>query len=145
MKALNKRILIKKVNGQSLSHKQQMPAYEPITIKEPYKADVIHFNDVDEFTQYYREHEVEMKELSTLKLNKTFKIPGYRISVRNRGKEDEELYLKKDYYGGSKNEESTVEDESTTSCVSDTALTNTIDELRQRIENIETFLQQLRC
>ena len=128
--------------------KVQTPArrtYEPITIKEPYKADVQHFNDADEFTQYYREHEDELKGLSTLRLNKTFKIPGYRISVRNRGKDDEELYLKKDYYGGTKTTEDVLEDgDNKTSPSNEAALMDTLNELRQRVENIESFLQQLR-
>ena len=120
-----------------------MPTYEPITIKEPYKADVIHFNDADEFTQYYREHEDELNGLSTLRLNKTFKIPGYRISVRNRGKDDEELYLKKDYYGGVKSED-TLDDTDVTTASNDIALMDAIKGLQQRVEYIESFLQQLR-
>ena len=73
--------------------------YEPITIKEPHKYDVKSFEDPQEFTEYYREHEDEIKGVSTLVLNRTYKIPGYRISFSNRGKEDEELILRKDYYG----------------------------------------------
>ena len=106
--------------------------YEPITVKEPYKAEVKTFSDPDDFTKYYREHEDNFKGLSTLRLNKTYKVPGYRISVRNRGKENEELILKKDYYGSS--------NETT----SDEAITEAITLLEQRIENVEHYLQQLR-
>lgn len=105
--------------------------YEPITVKEPYKADVRTFDDPEDFTRYYREHEDDFKGMSTLRLNKTYKIPGYRISVRNRGKENEELILKKDYYGH--NNETP----------SDDTITEAISLLEQRLDNIEQYLQRL--
>ena len=106
--------------------------YEPITIKEPYKADIIEFDSPDEFNVYYREHESEMRNLSTLRLNQTYKIPGYRISVVNRGKDNEELILKKDYYGRTVNEPRT-----------DDSLKKAIEVLTSRIVRIEEFLQQI--
>ena len=96
--------------------------YEPLTVKEPYVAEVKTFNNPDEFTVYYREHENELKNLSTLRLNKTFKIPGYRISVVKRGSEDEELILKKDYYGSNNSQT----DSSQTNVNSQTELTERI-------------------
>ena len=69
--------------------------YEPLTVKEPYHAEVMTFNTPDEFTIYYREHEDDLKNLSTVRLNKTFKIPGYRITVTKRGSENQELMLKR--------------------------------------------------
>ena len=102
--------------------------YEPITIKEPHKYDVKTFEDSDEFTAYYREHEDAFKGVSTLVLNRTYKIPGYRISVSNRGKENEELTLRKDY--------------SHTQAPA-SASANDLSELIARIENIEKFLEQL--
>ena len=104
--------------------------YEPITIKEPHKYDVKTFEDSDEFTAYYREHEDDFKGVSTLVLNRTYKIPGYRISVSNRGKENEELTLRKDY-------------SHTQAPASASAVDSQIEELIARIENIEKFLEQL--
>ena len=111
--------------------------YEPITIKEPHKEDVKRFNDTEEFTQYYRSHEDEFKNVSTLILNRTYKIPGYRITITKRGTDNEELQLKKDYYAGSK----IVQTES----VNNECLMKLLDEIRlltQRIDNIEHFLSQ---
>ena len=106
--------------------------YEPLTIKEPYRIQVKTFADSDEFTVYYRQHEDDFKGVSTLRLNQTYKIPGYRISVRNRGGENEELILKKDYYGAHKDvpSEAVASDERITA-------------LEERLQAIEQYLQQL--
>jgi hypothetical protein len=113
--------------------------YEPLTVKEPYVAEVKTFNNPDEFTIYYREHEDQLKNLSTLRLNKTFKIPGYRITVCKRGTDNQELMLKKDYYSGLG---------CASSCAagtdnSQTELLEKISMLERRLDNIERFLQQL--
>jgi hypothetical protein len=112
--------------------------YEPLTVKEPYHVEVRTFQNPDEFTIYYREHEDELKSLSTLRLNKTFKIPGYRISVCKRGTDQQELILKKDYYSPSAR---------VTSLPSGTAEAAEAEErialLERRLDNIERFLQQL--
>ena len=104
--------------------------YEPITIKEPHKYNIQTFEDPDEFTAYYREHEDDFKGVSTLVLNRTYKIPGYRISVSNRGKDNEELTLRKDYGSSSP--------QPTGACSG-----GQLSELIARIENIEKFLEQL--
>ena len=112
--------------------------YEPITVKEPHKYDIKEFADPDEFTQYYRQNESEFYTLtgdtrhllSTLVLNRTYKVPGYRITVTNRGKDDEELMLRKDYYGSGSTEGA--------------ATSAALDELKARIENIEQYLEQLK-
>ena len=101
--------------------------YEPITVREPHKYDVKTFEDPDEFTAYYREHEDEFKGVSTLVLNRTYKIPGYRISVSNRGKDNEELILRKDDYRGAPPTREPLPE---------------LSELIARIENIEKFLEQ---
>lgn len=104
--------------------------FEPITIKEPHKYDVKTFNDSDEFTAYYRQHEDDFKGVSTAVLNRTYKIPGYRISIVGRGKDNEELILKKDYYNGAKKEDDRNYDAQ-------------IALIMQRLDNIEQFLQRL--
>ena len=113
--------------------------YEPITVKEPYHAETLLFNTPDEFTVYYREHEDELKNLSTLRLNKTFKIPGYRITVTKRGSENQELMLKKDYYGASKEQ---VNNDNTKETTPNSVVLERISMLEQRIDNIEHFLSQ---
>ena len=112
--------------------------YEPLTIKEPFRVIVKRFDDPEAFTKYYREHEDEFKNISTLRLNKTYKIPGYRITVKNRGKDDEELMLKKDYYGGTGNvENDNVETDNS-------EIIQQLQTLEDRINNIERFLTQLK-
>ena len=113
--------------------------YEPIQVREPYVADVKTFANPDEFTIYDREHENELKGLSTLRLNKTFKIAGYRISTVNKGRENEEIVLKKDYYGASKNDNQQTNSNNET----DGQLAERISLLERKIDNIERFLQQL--
>ena len=107
--------------------------FEPITIREPHKYDVKTFQDSDEFTAYYRQHEDDFKGVSTAVLNRTYKIPGYRISIVGRGKDNEELILKKDYYSGTKNMDITeVKD-----------YDDQISMIIRRLDNIEQFLQRL--
>lgn len=106
--------------------------FEPITIKEPHKYDVKTFEDSDEFTAYYRQHEGDFKGVSTATLNRTYKIPGYRISVVARGTDNEELILKKDYYTGT---HKTMEMEPKND------YTEQISMILRRLDNIEQFLQ----
>ena len=130
----------------------------PITIKEPYKPDVKEFADTDDFTAYFRANEELFKEqpkaednpkfLSANKLNRTYKIPGYRIRIIRKGTDNEELTLVKDYYKRTHdNEEPSNEPDNNNyeEC------TNRIDELSnqltdalERINNIEAFLLQLK-
>ena len=129
---------------------------EPITIKEPYKPDVKEFADTDEFTHYFRANEDAFKEprtsedmephfLTTNKLNRTYKIPGYRIRIINKGKDNEELTLVKDYYS-----RITDKDDSLNETINDTAndkiveLEQSIADIVERINNIESFLMQLK-
>ena len=107
--------------------------FEPITIKEPHKYDVKTFEDSDDFTAYYRQHEDDFKGVSTAILNRTYKIPGYRISVVGRGTDNEELILKKDYYGATKK----METEVTNDCSEQIAV------IMRRLDNIEQYLQHI--
>ena len=114
--------------------------YEPITIQEPHKYDVKTFEDPNDFTSYYREHEDEFKGVSTLVLNRTYKIPGYRISVSKRGTENEELMLRKDYYTAAAGARGAAE----TNNENGVDGNELIKQLAARIDNIEMFLEQLR-
>ena len=129
---------------------------EPITIKEPYKPDVKEFDDTDEFTRYFRSHEEQFKEaisdpekpsrfLTANKLNRTYKIPGYRIRIIRKGTDNEELTLVKDYHGKSID----LTEESENNSVNETTeridrLEELIQSLVDRVNNIESFLLQLK-
>ena len=134
---------------------------EPITIKEPYKPELKTFDSTDEFTAYFRANEDAFKEvakseddtpkfLSANKLNRTYKIPGYRIRIINKGKDNEELTLIKDYYNKTPAaEEDSLTDDKNSSAI--TELTERIDDLTtqltdiiERVNNIEEFLMQLK-
>ena len=125
---------------------------EPITIKEPYKPDVKEFDDTDEFTRYFRGHEDQFKEpssdpekeprfLTANKLNRTYKIPGYRIRIIRKGTDNEELTLVKDYHGRSLDDNSSNDNIENSSIEE---LRQQVSELMDRVNNIETFLLQLK-
>ena len=131
----------------------------PITIKEPYKPDVKSFENTDEFTHYFRANEDAFKEppkdeednpkfLSANKLNRTYKIPGYRIRIIRKGTDNEELTLVKDYYKRTHDNEEPLNEHDNNNY---DECTNRIDELSnqltdalERINNIEAFLLQLK-
>ena len=129
---------------------------QPITIKEPYKPDVKEFTDTEEFTRYFRANEELFKEpsddpdkqahfLTTNKLNRTYRIPGYRIRIINKGKDNEELTLVKDYYTRSTDKEETVNetvDDTNSERIDEMA--SQITDILERLNNIETFLLQLK-
>ena len=123
--------------------------FEPITIIEPQKYDVKIFNDTTEFTEYYRSHEDKFKNISTMALNRMYKVPGYRISVVKKGTENEELILKTDYYSGKSVKTAerlrpSVEMDNVQIDNSYGTLVQQMNILTQRIENIERFLEQLK-
>ena len=130
---------------------------EPITIKEPYKPDIKEFADTEEFTRYFRGNEELFKEMSddmekparfltANKLNRTYKIPGYRIRIIRKGTDNEELTLVKDYSGKS----TAINEEPINSTTIDVAMERIdemqrqIDCLTEQINNIESFLCQLK-
>lgn len=53
---------------------------DEIKIIEPIKTGLNHFKTTDEFSIYYAKHKDEMNSMTTQKLNKQFKIDGYRIT-----------------------------------------------------------------
>lgn len=56
---------------------------EDLKIIEPIKSGLYQFKTTDEFSIYYAKHKKEMNEMTTQKLNKLFKIEGYRITKIN--------------------------------------------------------------
>ena len=61
-----------------------------VKVVEPIQSPMKEFNNVDEFNLFYHNHKDEMMETTTHRLNKMYKINGYRIT-KIRG----ELCLKK--------------------------------------------------
>ena len=130
---------------------------DPITIKEPYKPDIKEFADTEEFTRYFRANEELFKEprtdedtephfLTTNKLNRTYKIPGYRIRIINKGKDNEELTLVKDYYTriSESNQETIIDTDNDANNERITQLEELVQRITEQINNIETFLLQLK-
>ena len=130
---------------------------EPITIKEPYKPDIKEFADTEDFTRYFRGNEELFKEptsdpekpahfMTTNKLNRTYKIPGYRIRIIRKGTDNEELTLVKDYYNGAGTRNSDGNEDTDKDPVNDKLLEleSQITDILERINNIESFLCQLK-
>ena len=51
-----------------------------VTVLERFAPEVTEFENIDEFKEYLAENEEDMNKLSTVKLNRQFKITGYRIT-----------------------------------------------------------------
>ena len=128
---------------------------DPITIKEPYNPEVKEFADTEDFTRYFRTNEELFKEaakseddqpkfMSANKLNRTYKIPGYRIRIIRKGTDNEELTLVKDYYKRTNDNETlneTINDAANDKIVE---IEQSIADILERLNNIETFLLQLK-
>ena len=130
---------------------------DPITIKEPYNPEVKEFTDTEDFTRYFRTNEelfkeprtsedIEPKFLTTNKLNRTYKIPGYRIRIIRKGTDNEELTLVKDYYTRNTDKdtvnEDTINEESNNEKIVE--LEQSIVDILERLNNIESFLVQFK-
>jgi len=57
------------------------------------KINVKNFESLEEFNDYYKLHEKEINELSTVKLNKMFKIKDFKIVRRKQPDNTEEKAL----------------------------------------------------
>ena len=51
-----------------------------VKVVEPIQSPMKEFNSVDEFNLFYHNHKDEMMETTTHRLNKMYKINGYRIT-----------------------------------------------------------------
>lgn len=125
---------------------------DPITIKEPLNKDLKTFESTDEFTVFYRQNDSLFKDpvkntlLSANVLNRLYSVPGYKISVTKRGTDNEELILIKDYrskYATGKNNQNNNSENDNLNAELLASLMNKIDILTQRVNNIESFLEQL--
>ncbi len=63
-----------------------------LEIIEPFRKEIKHFENFQEFTKYYELHKSDIDDMNTYRLNKSFVIPGYRFT-----KKDGIMKLKKDY------------------------------------------------
>ena len=125
--------------------------YDPIKIKEPLQINLKTFESTDEFTMFYRQNPDEFKNndktklLSANLLNRMFKIPGYRIRITNKGKDNEELILVKDYgyYKEIKSENDNSETDNLNSELLN-SLMSKIDILTKRLDNVESYLEQIK-
>ena len=128
---------------------------DPITIKEPYNPEVKEFADTEDFTRYFRANEDTFKEpssdpdkpakfLTTNKLNRTYKIPGYRIRIIRKGTDNEELTLVKDYYKRTSEDNANEVPLNESDNEKIVELEQSIADILERINNIETFLLQLK-
>ena len=94
------------------------------------KINVKNFDSIDEFNDFYKLHESEINELSTVKLNKMYKIKDFKI-VRRKidGKEDKTLFFQQIFKNKSEtnNNDSRIEE-----------LENSIIELNNKLKSIES-------
>ena len=126
---------------------------DPITIKEPLNKDLKTFESTEEFTVFYRQNESLFKDpvknahLSANLLNRLYSVPGYKISITKRGSENEELILIKDYrskYNPNKNSETNSAETDNLNTELTESLMNKIAILTKRLDNVETYLEQLK-
>ncbi|OHT06766.1 hypothetical protein TRFO_05452 [Tritrichomonas foetus] len=104
-----------------------------LKILEPIKIDVKTFQNEKEFEDYYNLNKKTLDESTTTKLNRMYKIPGYRITrVKN------ELCLKKDY---AKKIEQQVETKDYSYEIED--LTTKIDDLKTVIEDLKNNITKI--
>ena len=129
---------------------------DPITIKEPLNKDLKTFENTEEFTVFYRQNESLFKDpvkntyLSANLLNRLYSVPGYKISITKRGTDNEELILIKDYRSkystnkdGCKSENDNSESDNLNNELLQ-GLMNKINILTKRLDNIESYLEQLK-
>ena len=84
---------------QSSSRKNKPVEKELIEIKvlEKYSPEVIEFDSKEEFIEHLADNLEEMNKMTTQKLNKTYKIQGYRITkLKNKVTNVSDISLKKD-------------------------------------------------
>jgi len=69
-----------------------------ITVLEKFSPEVIHFDTKEEFTDHLAENAEEMNKMTTRKLNKAFRINGYRItklkgviSLKSKSSEEKDI------------------------------------------------------
>ena len=69
-----------RLKGRMEKRRRDEEEIPPMRILEPFRAEVIEFDDKNDFIKYVNEDMETYKSLTTQKLNKMFHIPGYRIT-----------------------------------------------------------------
>ena len=69
-----------RLKGRMEKRRRDEDDIPPMRILEPFRAEVIEFDDKNDFIKYVNEDMETYKSLTTQKLNKMFHIPGYRIT-----------------------------------------------------------------
>ena len=69
-----------RIKGRMEKRRKDDDEIPPMRILEPFRAEVIEFDDKNDFIKYVNEDMETYKSLTTQKLNKMFHIPGYRIT-----------------------------------------------------------------
>ena len=141
--------------------KEDQDDVKPIEVKAPQNTSAIIFDTVEEFTRFFRANESLFKTpdgsyfLSANRLNRSYKVPGYRISIANRKKDNESLSLHKDYYRGAVSDDlgAAGHNAASASCTDKLInpdiidnlgkLSNIIDDILARLDHIEEFLSSM--
>ena len=105
-----------------------------LKIIEPIKNYLKEFKTVDEFNLWYSKNKDEVDKLTTHKLNKMYKIDGYRIT-KIKGI----LMLKKDTKTKSKEMDKVIKDEIRDEI---NEIRNEINEIRDAVNKIISFIQE---
>ena len=103
--------------------------FNPMEILEPFNPQIKHFESAKDFNLYYTKHAPDFEGKTTQKLNKEYKITGYKLT-----KKDGKLSLIKDY----SHKETT---NTTTTNINSYQITERLTTLEQRISFIENYLQ----
>ena len=111
---------------------------EELKIIEPIKTGLHQFKTTDGFSIYYNKHKQEMNEMTTQKLNKQFKIEGYRITKIgtrdiNGKRQIGNICLKKIYQKINKNN---YDEQIKT-------LSNSVDEINEKITKLTSALNSI--
>lgn len=109
-----------------------------IKVLEPVKNVIKEFDTPDEFNIYYMKNKDEIDKLTTHKLNKMFKIDGYRIT-RIQGT----LMLRTDYAAKKRLNKLEIRKESGSNEPEMKELSDRIDELQSEYDEIKDRMNQL--
>ena len=99
-----------------------------LEVIEPYSPQVIEFESVADFNEYYSKHSREFEGKTTQKLNTKYRIPGYKLT-NQKG----QLKIIKDYYRKRTEKEPEKETEKESE----------IKVLTQRVTHLENQLKQI--
>ena len=109
---------------------------EPLEVIEPYSPQVIQFESIEDFNGYYSKHQNEFNG-TTQKLNKKYKIPGYKLTTLKG-----QLKIIKDYRADSVHEPELYHESDYEKLAQRIMKIEKLQELiQQQIKQIQDFLQ----